>query len=53
MNKNNTLNRFGLVLLLLLFIFSLIVKEGFSAVVTEDEAIAVADMWYTSELSSG
>jgi hypothetical protein len=52
MNRNYTFKKFGFILLLLLFVLSLAATDGFSAVVSEDEAIAVADMWYAMELNS-
>ena len=53
MNEKNTLKKLTFTAIVLLFVLSLVVKDGFSAVVSEDEAIAVADLWYAMELNSG
>lgn len=53
MNEKNTLKKLTFTAIVLLFVLSLGVKDGFSALVNEDEAIAVADLLYAMELNSG
>lgn len=53
MNEKNALKKLTFTAIVLVFVLSLGVKDGFSALVNEDEAIAVADIWYAMELNSG
>ena len=53
MKISNAFKRLYSVPLLLLFALSIGVTSGFSTLVDADEAVAVADLWYSMELNSG
>ena len=52
MKTRDGFRRFGLIFLLVFFALSVGVSNGFSALVSEDEAVAVADLWFAMELNS-